>query len=185
MINGRTDEDGDEFERGALGWRPPEKPEPTGYGKPPVQHQFKPGQSGNPLGRPRKRRRVEPPGDLMAAIMHEMIEPQSIKIGGKVVKMPPSTVIAKQLVADMMKDSASRYRMVKLFGEMGILHAADSLDEMRRIQESTSEDEWTADLEAAYQAIEAMFSEDGQDPLDPDDTSSGVETRSLDHGEGE
>jgi hypothetical protein len=35
------------------GARPPGKPTDVGYGRPPVTHQFKPGQSGNPRGRPK------------------------------------------------------------------------------------------------------------------------------------
>lgn len=60
----------------------------VGYGRPPLETRFRPGQSGNPRGRPRKR----PPEDpalasldpLLAASLRVMSEPVPVSIGGRV-----------------------------------------------------------------------------------------------------
>ena len=54
----------------------PEKPaeevvETVGYGRPPKQHQFKPGQSGNPRGRPRGRKNE---ATILDELLHRKIE---------------------------------------------------------------------------------------------------------------
>jgi hypothetical protein len=50
----------------------PEKSnEGVGYGRPPKQHQFKKGQSGNPRGRPKKSGRKPKPGEIdIAAVLN-------------------------------------------------------------------------------------------------------------------
>jgi Family of unknown function (DUF5681) len=42
----------------------------VGYGKPPLEHRFKPGQSGNPKGRPSRAKRAS--GQLMRDLLIEM-----------------------------------------------------------------------------------------------------------------
>lgn len=54
----------------------------VGYGKPPKQHQFKRGQSGNPRGRPYKKRRADVPSQLakdVLAVAAETIEIRTAK----------------------------------------------------------------------------------------------------------
>ena len=64
----------------------------VGYCKPPKHSRFKPGQSGNPLGRPRKNRSIE------AMIKHELDQMVVIKEGGREIRLRKVEALIKQLV---------------------------------------------------------------------------------------
>lgn len=69
----------------------------VGFGKPPTEHRFKKGQSGNPAGRPAKRKR--PPIDA-AAVLNE---PLVVKKAGVRRKMHPFEVGVRRLVERGLK----------------------------------------------------------------------------------
>ena len=62
-----------------------EKNAEVGYRKPPSESRFKPGQSGNPRGRP-KRNRAEDQ-EFAAAFAKVMSEPVKVRSGGRTQKM--------------------------------------------------------------------------------------------------
>ncbi|MGE0055420.1 MAG: DUF5681 domain-containing protein [Hyphomicrobium sp.] len=64
----------------------------VGYCKPPKHSRFKPGQSGNPLGRPRKSRSIE------AMIKRELDQTVVIKEGGREIRLRKVEALIKQLV---------------------------------------------------------------------------------------
>lgn len=69
-------------------------PYPVGYCKPPPQHRFKPGQSGNPGGRPRKSR------NLNTLLEAELDRPVVIKEDGRQRRIAKREAIVKRLVTD-------------------------------------------------------------------------------------
>ena len=71
-------------------------PYPVGYRKPPLQHRFKPGQSGNPAGRPRKSR------NLNTLLEDELDRPIVIKEHGRERRIPKREAIVKRLVANAL-----------------------------------------------------------------------------------
>ncbi len=69
----------------------------VGYGKPPKEHRFKKGSSGNPAGAPSKRKRK--PIDV-AAILNE---PLAVKTSGVHRKMPAFEVGVRRLIERALK----------------------------------------------------------------------------------
>ena len=78
----------------------------VGYRKPPECTQFKPGRSGNPNGRPRKKTTFA--DDLEA----EMKSKVTITQNGKVRKITKSRIIATQQVHKAMKGSVRATKLV-------------------------------------------------------------------------
>jgi hypothetical protein len=68
------------------------KNKPDGYGSPPVANRFKPGQSGNPSGRPKTRK------NLKAELMDELEELTSVTEHGQEAKVTKARAIAKAVV---------------------------------------------------------------------------------------
>ena len=78
----------------------------VGYGKPPKQHQFQPGRSGNPRGRPPKIKKGVPDSDPTLALLgmgRIAFEPVKITQNGKVVTMPAIEAIQRRRVNDALK----------------------------------------------------------------------------------
>lgn len=87
---------------------PPEQQPKRGYGKPPVEHQFKPNHSGNPRGRPKKVKLPTyategPATELRDLIMAEAYRVIQIRENDKVVEMPTIQAILRQLNVTAVK----------------------------------------------------------------------------------
>jgi len=77
-----------------------------GYGKPPKHSRFKPGQSGNPRGRPRKNRSIE------AMIKRELDLTIPITEGGRELRISKREAIVKQFVNRAIKGDAKPLQMM-------------------------------------------------------------------------
>ena len=85
-----------------------------GYKNPPKEHQFKKGKSGNPKGRPRKKK--QPSSDLSLDIMEslhrELAKTISIQENGQHRKITKLDAIFAQLVAQSVNGKPSQQKML-------------------------------------------------------------------------
>lgn len=81
----------------------------VGYGKPPAEHQFKKGQSGNPTGRPRGAKRKSKPGFVsydkptQSMILEEAYRSVTLREGEKVIELPAIQAVLRAMGVSAMK----------------------------------------------------------------------------------
>lgn len=83
----------------------------VGYGKPPAEHQFRKGKSGNPRGRPRKARAVHAPTSRLLGsdeptttlILEEAYRPVRVREGDRVTEMPANQAILRAMQQNALK----------------------------------------------------------------------------------
>ena len=90
----------------------------VGYGKPPKQSQFRPGQSGNPKGRPKGAR------SLFALLREDLQRKVQLGENGKVTTVTRAEAVVRRVVADTLGGKASQTRL--LFSLLETLEAQDA-----------------------------------------------------------
>ncbi len=78
----------------------------VGYKRPPREYQFKPGQSGNPKGRPKKNK------SFVEDIKDEMNELIQIQEQGKIKKITKQLALVKRLITDALSGKASASKLL-------------------------------------------------------------------------
>lgn len=90
----------------------------VGYGKPPAQTRFQPGQSGNPKGRPRGSKNRQPLvglEQLKRIVLQEAYRKIPVSEAGRIIKMPAIEAIVRTMA---IKGAKGDHRSQRLFAEM-------------------------------------------------------------------
>lgn len=82
----------------------------VGYGKPPKEHQFKPGQSGNPKGRPKHKTELESQRDMRAILMQAAMTPVTTTIDGRRTKIPALEAVYLKMFAKAIEGDGPSMR---------------------------------------------------------------------------
>lgn len=90
----------------------------VGHKKPPKQHQWKQGQSGNPSGRPKK---VDKPTTFLEDLASELATQVQLNDNGVKVTMSLSRALAKKILRDLMGASIKdTVRLIELLNKLRI-----------------------------------------------------------------
>lgn len=110
----------------------PKKDYEVGYKKPPVEHQFKPGRSGNPKGRTKGTK------NLKTDLEEELKERIPIKEAGKAKKVSKQRAMVKALMAKAVGGDTKAVNIV--MGMISKLMIGEDMDEAK-LEDLTATDE--------------------------------------------
>lgn len=103
----------------------------VGYRKPPVAHRFKKGQSGNPAGSKRRRRKNQHSKTLKAELIDELGRRIAVTEGGRRRHVPRQTALVKKIIADALSgDAKARAQLIQLANKAEVNPETEDADDV-------------------------------------------------------
>jgi formate dehydrogenase maturation protein FdhE len=132
-----------------------------GYKNPPMEHQFKKGKSGNPKGRPRKKKQSssDPGLDLIASVHRELRKSVFVQENGKHREITKLDAFSAQLVAQSVNGKPSQQKMLL---SLLTLHKHEETEQQTLEQVQTYDEDLLNDL---YDQLNSM-NDDIPDDID-------------------
>jgi hypothetical protein len=139
-----------------------------GYKNPPMEHQFKKGKSGNPKGRPRKKKQSssDPGLDLIASVHRELRKSVFVQENGKHREITKLDAFSAQLVAQSVNGKPSQQKML-----LSLL----TLHKHEETEQQTLEQLQSFDEDLLSELYEQLGSMDDDPPDDCDNQGGDVD----------
>ena len=139
-----------------------------GYKNPPKEHQFRKGVSGNPKGRPKKKKQTssDPGLDLIASVHRELGKTISVQENGQHKEITKLEAFSAQLVAQSVNGKPSQQKML-----LGLL----MLDTHEETEKQTLEQLQSHDEDLLNELYEQLNAIGDDTPDDGDGLGSDVD----------
>jgi len=146
----------------------PDKPYKVGNKKPPLNTRFKPGQSGNPSGRPKGRSKdLDNFGDIL---MKQMDKTVAANLSGKTVNKKQGELLAIQMMKAAIGGKAiDRRLLLQFIAEHETRKVKHEEVQAKKAAEGSTEIDWDAEREELRQRLLAKTADLLQLPASPNE----------------